>query len=693
MASGNATQDLPSKTNQLLYSWIFLTIVGTTFVLARFYARFFKSKAHGWDDYFLGVAMISGIVTFALVVVGCSHGYGTSIYQLDPAEAAHALKAFNFTILTNGICMILLKLSIGASLLRLQLGRGMNWIVWLSIFISVCANAMTLIGSCFQCVPMEAIWNIRLPNYTCIPKKYVVGSSYAQACGNIVTDIFFSLSPLYYLRNVRVSVYNKWALRVLFCIGLSASACSIAKLPELGKLANTTDPTYAGPDISIWAAAEFNAGLVASSMPPLKSMFESTLKFIFGIKTGSLNSSAKRAYQGAKSSLKSSRINTRHSQHQILPEESQADIALISSFKLRLVDRLVCRDGVVSGSSYGARTSIRHKNVNEERRELRKRGNKEKECESTVDEEDDTKDKDKTDDASPPAKPTKSKSKCSRQLPPPIEIPIEPPPLPSEPPIATLDDGALGGIPILSVSAFPTMTTEAVTTTGISIAATTTATSITTTATTLTLNAPTIIPSTLPSGTQKSGAQAVQASAHAKLSPHAKNALIAFGIIMGIALTGFLLFTTLRCLKRKRSEPSAYDDLETLYKSDPKSEITQTRLSESENIAIPSEAHIISSPASPQFYLPPLFRTSQRPWSGSLWRQSMTGQQGMEGDPFADLTFEGDAGRDLFMAPGFDGGKVVVRKEVGGGVREDPFRDPEKVESERRDGVERVGPT
>ncbi|KAE9984861.1 hypothetical protein BLS_000944 [Venturia inaequalis] len=576
MASGNATQDLPSKTNQLLYSWIFLTIVGTTFVLARFYARFFKSKAHGWDDYFLGVAMISGIVTFALVVVGCSHGYGTSIYQLDPAEAAHALKAFNFTILTNGIC------------------------------------------------------------------------------GNIVTDIFFSLSPLYYLRNVRVSVYNKWALRVLFCIGLSASACSIAKLPELGKLANTTDPTYAGPDISIWAAAEFNAGLVASSMPPLKSMFESTLKFIFGIKTGSLNSSAKRAYQGAKSSLKSSRINTRHSQHQILPEESQADIALFESATIR--------------------------------------GNKEKECESTVDEEDDTKDKDKTDDASSPAKPTKSKSKCSRQLPPPIEIPIEPPPLPSEQPIATLDDGSLGGIPILSVSAFPTMTTEAVTTTGISIAATTTATSITTTATTLTLNAPTITPSTLPSGTQKSGAQAVQASAHPKLSPHAKNALIAFGIIMGIALTGFLLFTTLRCLKRKRSEPSAYDDLETLYKSDPKSEFASTRISESESeiLAMPSEAHIITSPASPQFYLPPLFRTSQRPWSGSLWRQSMSGQQGMEGDPFADLTFEGDAGRDLFVAPGFDGGKVVVRKEVGGGVREDPFRDPEKVESERRDDVERV---
>lgn len=113
--------------------------------------------------------------------MGCKHGYGTSIFQLDPADAVLALKAVNFTVLTNAICMVFLKLSIGASLLRLQIGRGMSWIVWLSILISVCSNAMVLVGSVFQCVPMEAIWNIGIENHTCIPRKYVVGSSYAQA--------------------------------------------------------------------------------------------------------------------------------------------------------------------------------------------------------------------------------------------------------------------------------------------------------------------------------------------------------------------------------------------------------------------------------------------------------------------------------------------------------------------------------
>lgn len=58
MASQVAAGPLPSRTSQLLYSWIILSIFGTGFMAARFYARFAKSKAHGWDDYFLGVALV-----------------------------------------------------------------------------------------------------------------------------------------------------------------------------------------------------------------------------------------------------------------------------------------------------------------------------------------------------------------------------------------------------------------------------------------------------------------------------------------------------------------------------------------------------------------------------------------------------------------------------------------------------------
>jgi hypothetical protein len=55
--------------------------------------------------------------------------------------------------------------------------------------------------------------------------------------------LFYSLSPLYYLSKVKVSVYNKWALRGVFMIGLLAAVCAIAKCTELPALGKTTDPT------------------------------------------------------------------------------------------------------------------------------------------------------------------------------------------------------------------------------------------------------------------------------------------------------------------------------------------------------------------------------------------------------------------------------------------------------------------
>jgi len=61
--------------------------------------------------------------------------------------------------------------------------------------------------------------------------------------GNIVTDLFYTLSPLYYLSKVKVSVYNRWALRGVFLVGLLATVCAIAKCTELPRLRNATDPT------------------------------------------------------------------------------------------------------------------------------------------------------------------------------------------------------------------------------------------------------------------------------------------------------------------------------------------------------------------------------------------------------------------------------------------------------------------
>jgi hypothetical protein len=197
----------------------------------------------------------------SLTIAMVHYGYGKSRYLLQPAQMTNAMKFSNFAVLVNGFAMAFLKISIGLSLLRLQLGRGMVWIVWGTMVLSVCVNLLVVVTTLFGCRPLAATWDRSLmPIASCLPRTVNVAHSYIQTsksaathpvnlradfrpAGNIVTDLFYSLSPLYYLSKVKVSVYNKWALRGVFLMGLLATVCAVAKCTELPKLGKTTNPT------------------------------------------------------------------------------------------------------------------------------------------------------------------------------------------------------------------------------------------------------------------------------------------------------------------------------------------------------------------------------------------------------------------------------------------------------------------
>ncbi|QDS77606.1 hypothetical protein FKW77_002018 [Venturia effusa] len=292
-------------------------------------------------------------------------------------------------------------------------------------------------------------------------------------------------------------------------------------------------------------------------------------------------------------------------------------------------------------------------------RELRRRGDDEDRCEESHD---DAEEEAKKEAASMSFETTKTKSSCSRLYPPPpptTGLPMQPPSQSLGSNTMSLSDNMPQSVLPLSVSAFPAMSTGNAITTGVSIAAT---------ATTLSLNAPAITPPVFPSGARKSGDRPpppIAASRHHRLSDQSKTALIAFGVI---TILGFILFTTFRCLKRKRGEASAYGDLETLYSA----EAAPPSMSESATITSPPEAYIARTPSAQKWYLPPIVRTSSHPWSASLYKQSGTSQA--TEDLVDEHNYSFSPGEPLFPSPAVIE-KALVRKEIGDS-KEDPFQDP-----------------
>lgn len=137
--------------------------------------------------------------------------------------------------------MALLKVGIGTSLLRIKLNRVFSVIIIMTIILSLIVNLTVFGGTFGACQPIEKIWNKdpKIPG-KCWDPKFPLAFSYIQTgshqstrnpsdavangcgiVGNIVTDLIFAFGPLVYLSKVKVSRYNKWALRGVFLIGLT----------------------------------------------------------------------------------------------------------------------------------------------------------------------------------------------------------------------------------------------------------------------------------------------------------------------------------------------------------------------------------------------------------------------------------------------------------------------------------------
>lgn len=88
MSTSPPSVDKPDKTNELLVSTILLTLLGAAFVCTRLYVRFFKSKAHGWDDYFIAAALVGATESTARSTANTNIGLQ---HYLDGADDNNGL--------------------------------------------------------------------------------------------------------------------------------------------------------------------------------------------------------------------------------------------------------------------------------------------------------------------------------------------------------------------------------------------------------------------------------------------------------------------------------------------------------------------------------------------------------------------------------------------------------------------------
>ena len=114
---------------------------------------------------------------------------------------------------------------------------------------------------------------------------------YSNGAVAILSDIFLAATPISFLKNVRRSVRERAILIFLMGLGVFAAIATGVKMTLVAPFGNRGDRLWDSIDIVTWSCVEAYMGIIAASVPCLKSPFEAVLRRVGVIKSGGGGSS------------------------------------------------------------------------------------------------------------------------------------------------------------------------------------------------------------------------------------------------------------------------------------------------------------------------------------------------------------------------------------------------------------------
>ncbi|OCL04461.1 hypothetical protein AOQ84DRAFT_247344, partial [Glonium stellatum] len=254
-----------------------LQIISLGLLIARTWTRTHPTVRLGWDDLTIFVATLIGTTNYLMLLVATFHGYGrhTAFVSLPQRMIAGRLVYWAQILWCWSITLV--KMSIAFLLLRFKTTRAWKWFLHAIITALWISAVVNNIFQFLQCQPYSVYWDptifkhqkVRCWSHTTIDAG-IIGFSAVT----VTTDVIFSLIPLTFITTLRRPTREKVAIILLMALGLTASAASIARIIQLRGFYTSTDLFYKNTTLSLFAMMEQQLGLIAATIPTLKSLFE-----------------------------------------------------------------------------------------------------------------------------------------------------------------------------------------------------------------------------------------------------------------------------------------------------------------------------------------------------------------------------------------------------------------------------------
>ncbi|PVH90433.1 hypothetical protein DM02DRAFT_607445 [Periconia macrospinosa] len=251
----------PSLQHVVLIVNIVLPFVSVLFVALRLYTTGFILRSVGVDDYMIVLAWVSS-QSFCICIT--RYGLGHHLWDVPfSIFNGNFLRFAAICLAFYGISIMFAKVSILVLFLRFLPLRHKR-----AIHATIAAVVLySLIGSfhwLFDCRPLEKLWDLSITRGSCIEWSKI---NIFSGVMNTATDILILLLPIFMLRKVKLSKWERIGLILAMMTGGSVLIISIIRLKTTVDMAPSQDITWEYVRNGIWWMIEMHIAIVCACLP------------------------------------------------------------------------------------------------------------------------------------------------------------------------------------------------------------------------------------------------------------------------------------------------------------------------------------------------------------------------------------------------------------------------------------------
>ncbi|KAK8112215.1 uncharacterized protein PG998_008672 [Apiospora kogelbergensis] len=245
-------------------------ILALILVACRVYSRACLVKSFGKDD----ALIITGAVCtlcggMIILMVSGEHGLGRHRDTLsDDDYKMYSMLSWVQSLLVSSVGMAAIKVSVGASLLRLSTNRRFRQLVLGLIGFTAAYWALGFLSVVLYCQPIAGVWDPSMrARASCYPESAFIRFGFFNTACNIFTDVCFATAPLPLLWSLKLDRRVQLYLVVIFSLGYLAVAMAVAKAVCQAAFWADRDRTF-DHWIQFFGFLEANVSLAAASLLP-----------------------------------------------------------------------------------------------------------------------------------------------------------------------------------------------------------------------------------------------------------------------------------------------------------------------------------------------------------------------------------------------------------------------------------------